>query len=68
MSSPQPKDKELYAKTKEKAKKKFKVYPSIYANSWLVSEYKKAYAKKHGKGKEAYTGEKAKGFGFAEVV
>ena len=64
MSSPQPKDKELYAKTKEKAKKKFKVYPSIYANSWLVSEYKKAYAKKHGKGKEAYTGEKPKDSGL----
>ena len=64
MSSPQPKDKELYAKTKEKAKKKFKVYPSIYANSWLVSEYKKAYAKKHGEGKEAYTGEKPKDSGL----
>jgi len=64
MSSPQPKDKELYAKTKEKAKKKFKVYPSIYANSWLVSEYKKAYAKKHGKGNEAYTGEKPKDSGL----
>lgn len=64
MSSPTPKDKELYAKTKEKAKKKFKVYPSIYANSWLVSEYKKAYAKKHGKGEEAYTGEKPKDSGL----
>ncbi len=64
MSSPQPKDKELYAKTKEKAKKKFKVYPSIYANSWLVSEYKKAYAKKHGEGKEAYTGKKPKDSGL----
>jgi len=62
--NPQPKDKELYAKTKEKAKKKFKVYPSIYANSWLVSEYKKAYAKKHGKGEEAYTGEKPKDSGL----
>jgi len=56
--SPKPKDKELYAEIKEKAKKKFKVYPSIYANSWLVSEYKKAYAKKYGEGKEAYTGKK----------
>lgn len=64
MSSPQPKDKELYAKTKEKAKKKFKVYPSIYANSWLVSEYKKAYEKKHGEGKEAYTGKKPKDSGL----
>ena len=56
--SPKPKDKELYADIKKKAKKKFKVYPSIYANSWLVSEYKKAYAKKYGEGKEAYTGKK----------
>jgi hypothetical protein len=64
MSSPQPKDKELYAKTKERAKKKFKVYPSIYANSWLVAEYKKAYAKKHGKGEEAYTGKKPKDSGL----
>jgi hypothetical protein len=56
--SPKPKDEELYADIKKKAKKKFKVYPSIYANSWLVSEYKKAYAKKYGEGKEAYTGKK----------
>ena len=52
------------SREKEKAKKKFKVYPSIYANSWLVSEYKKAYEKKHGEGKEAYTGKKPKDSGL----
>ena len=63
MSSPKPKDKKLYEKTKEKAKKKFKVYPSIYANSWLVAEYKKAYEKKHGSD-DAYEGDKPKDSGL----
>ena len=63
MSSPKPKDKKLYEKTKEKAKKKFKVYPSIYANSWLVAEYKKAYEKKHGS-TDAYEGDKPKDSGL----
>lgn len=36
-----PKNKELYAKIKKEAKKKFIKYPSIYANSWVVREYKK---------------------------
>lgn len=36
-----PKNKELYAKVKKEAKKKFVKYPSIYANSWIVNEYKK---------------------------
>lgn len=31
----------LYAKVKAEAKKKFKVYPSAYANGWLVKEYKR---------------------------
>ncbi len=31
----------LYSRVKSEAKKKFKVYPSAYANSWLVREYKK---------------------------
>ena len=31
----------LYARVKAAAKKKFKVYPSAYANGWLVREYKK---------------------------
>lgn len=36
-----PTDSELYARVKNEAKKKFNVYPSAYANAWLVREYKK---------------------------
>lgn len=36
-----PKNKKLYSKIKTAAKKKFDVYPSAYANAWLVKEYKK---------------------------
>ena len=36
-----PTNKALYSRVKAAAKKKFKVYPSAYANSWLVREYKK---------------------------
>lgn len=31
----------LYARVKAEAKRKFNVYPSAYANAWLVREYKK---------------------------
>jgi hypothetical protein len=31
----------LCAKGKAAAKRKFKVYPSAYANAWLVKTYKK---------------------------
>jgi len=36
-----PKNKALYSRVKATAKKKFDVYPSAYANAWLVREYKK---------------------------
>jgi hypothetical protein len=36
-----PVDAELYARVKADAKKKFDVYPSAYANGWLVAEYKR---------------------------
>ena len=36
-----PTDTELYSRVKAEAKKKFNVYPSAYANAWLVREYKK---------------------------
>ena len=39
--SPKPKNPALYASVKAAAKRKFKVYPSAYANAWLVREYKK---------------------------
>ena len=36
-----PVNKALYARVNAEAKRKFKVYPSAYANAWLVREYKK---------------------------
>ena len=39
--SPTPKNKVLYSRVKSAAKRKFDVYPSAYANAWLVREYKK---------------------------
>ena len=35
-----PTNKKLYARVKAEAKRKFKVYPSAYANGWLVKTYK----------------------------
>jgi len=37
---PVPTNKKLYAQVKAAAKRKFKVYPSAYANGWLVKTYK----------------------------
>jgi hypothetical protein len=37
----EPTDKALYARVKAAAKRKCAVYPSAYANAWLVREYKK---------------------------
>ena len=34
-------NKALYSSVKAEAKRKFAVYPSAYANAWLVREYKK---------------------------
>jgi len=51
--SSEPADKELYNRVKAEAKAKFDVYPSAYANAWLVREYKKrggTYKKKTEKG------------------
>ena len=36
-----PTNKALYSRVKAEAKRKFAVYPSAYANAWLVREYKK---------------------------
>jgi GNAT superfamily N-acetyltransferase len=36
-----PTNPKLYAKVKAEAKRKFDVYPSAYANGWLVQEYKR---------------------------
>ena len=37
----EPADKELYSRIISEAKKKFDVYPSAYANGWVVQEYKR---------------------------
>ena len=39
--SPKPTNPALYSRVKAEAKKKFDVYPSAYANAWLVRTYKK---------------------------
>ena len=36
-----PTNPKLYARLKSEAKQKFRVYPSAYANDWLVRNYKK---------------------------
>ena len=38
---PIPTNKKLYSSVKAATKRKFKVYPSAYANAYLVKEYKK---------------------------
>lgn len=38
---PIPTNKKLYAAVKALTKRKFKVYPSAYANAFLVKEYKR---------------------------
>ena len=40
-SSNKPTNPALYARVKAEAKRKFDVYPSAYANDWLVRTYKK---------------------------
>ena len=39
--SPKPNNPALYSRVKAEANRKFKVYPSAYANAWLVRTYKK---------------------------
>ena len=38
---PIPTNKRLYSSVKSAVKRKFKVYPSAYANAFLVKEYKR---------------------------
>jgi len=40
-SGSKPTNPTLYSRVKAEAKRKFKVYPSAYANGWLVRTYKK---------------------------
>jgi len=39
-SSPKPSNSALWSRAKAAAKKKFKVYPSAYANAWASKWYK----------------------------
>jgi hypothetical protein len=48
-SGPKPTNPKLYATVKAAAKRKFDVFPSAYASSWLVREYKKRGGKYRGK-------------------
>ena len=41
MASPKPTNPSLWSRVKSEAKKKFKVYPSAYANAWASKEYKR---------------------------
>lgn len=36
-----PRDRRLYSEVKREARQKFKAWPSAYASSWLVKEYKR---------------------------
>ncbi len=46
---PKPTNPKLYATVKAAARRKFDVYPSAYANAWLVREYKKRGGRYRGK-------------------
>jgi len=48
----EPADKKLYNRIKQEAKAKFDVYPSAYANAWLVREYKKRGGKYQAESKD----------------
>ena len=47
-SSPKPTNMKLYNKVKSDAKRKFDSFPSAYASSWIVREYKKRGGKYSG--------------------
>ena len=50
----------LYSRVKAEAKRKFDVYPSAYANAWLVKTYKKRGGGYKGAKKAATGGEMSK--------
>ena len=61
---PTPVDERLYEKTKKKVYKKHTQH-SAYRSGILVQEYKKAFAKKYGKKKSPYKGEKTRKKGLS---
>jgi len=50
--------KELHAEVKAAAQRKFKIYPSAYANAWMVREYKKRGGKFRNDGLDKWFKEK----------
>jgi hypothetical protein len=52
---------ELYNRIKQEAKQKFDVYPSAYANGWLVQEYKRRGGKYKALSKGDYPGHPFRG-------
>ena len=50
-------DPSLYRKAKARAKAKFDVYPSAYANGWMVQEYQRMGGKYKGAKKKATGGD-----------
>ena len=54
--SPKPTQPKLYNRVKAAAKKKFKVWPSAYASSWVVREYKRRGGKYSGSRPSKSTG------------
>ena len=54
MPSSQPLDTALYNRVRQKAKSKFKVWPSAYASAWLVREYKKQGGRYGGSSKSVH--------------
>jgi hypothetical protein len=51
-------DKKLHATVKAEARRKFKVYPSAYANAWMVKEYKRRGGKFRGDALDTWFKEK----------
>lgn len=49
MASPKPSDPALWSRAKAAAKKKYKVYPSAYANAYASKWYKEKGGKWSGK-------------------
>lgn len=53
-------DADLHAQAKAEAKRRFKVYPSAYANGWMVRRYRELYRERHGSLEGAFEGKKSK--------
>lgn len=49
-------DEKLHQQAVEAAKRKFAIYPSAYANGWMVRDYKRRYLAKKGRSSGAFKG------------